>query len=546
LIPITFNNDPVEPNLDVKPQVPEVLFNSILINTPSSYLENFSSLDKVNVNTSSTDSSDVPIPSPVESNAEVLSNLLVLNVPAQNAQKEENIYRFEQVIVKKEPSDNSTENSAPSSSVETNYTIPIQSSNQVKTEPEDCLMRCNVDSNLACKQELQVSDLHPSRGKIVASEMEISTCSSNMSNNSEKKQNEDSNLISTEEVQGRDFSLDTIKNIPKYMDTSSCSPRMSNTSEKQLILHGKSVYHCALILKFFKPNYLITVPAIHQLFASFGNVLKIKIINLSNPIVFVEFSTSSSATEASSSLKREKQMFCYNLKVYFFDETKINVKQNDLFNWNKNLENKSEELQCEEKGCVMFVTCTTLHKLNPQKLFNLFCNYGNITQIQFTHNENIALVQMESKSQVECTIKYLNHSKIYGCHMLLKISTLGEKIKSELIACPLANGSRREEMFSLEFKRFIPDKQALTICKPSNMLRLNITVEVSRAFIFEVVTSMLGHTDVLVDRIASNTFILTFKFIVQSTEALILCNNMSVVDPSTSEQFYLNLMYYKS
>jgi hypothetical protein len=214
--------------------------------------------------------------------------------------------------------------------------------------------------------------------------------------------------------------------------------------------------------------------------------------------------------------------------------------------WDINLENKSQKLKCKEQqiSCVMFVTCTTLHKLNPQKLFNLFCIYGNITQIRFTFNENIALVQMESKSQVECTIKHLQNSKIYGKDMLLKISEHGDEIKSKPIACPLDNGSRREEMFSPNFRRFLPDYK---IIRRSNSLGLLVLkpVKLTPEFIFNVVSNTLGHSNVLVDMRTSQIFILTFKSVEDAIQALILCNNMSVVDPTTSGQFYLKLRFYE-
>jgi hypothetical protein len=303
-------------------------------------------------------------------------------------------------------------------------------------------------------------------------------------------------------------------------------------------------YNCALKLQFFKPNCLLTVPMIYKLCSPYGKLLKIHIIKQSNPTVHVEYCSSIFATKATYALIEQKPTLCKKLSISYFDEANISVESNDMFSWDVNLKNANKWVE-EDEMCVMIVKCRALPKLNPQKLFNLFCIYGNIIKIQYTKNENIALVQMETKSHVERTIQYLRCSKIYGSYLILNIGKRRQTIKPFPSEYCMGNGSSKEKNFGPDIRRFIPGICGDRTCKPSNTLRLNVNIEVTQEFIFNVMMNTLGHIDILVDAKTKYLLTLTFKSIDHATEALLICNNMGVVDPNTSQQFYLNLRYYE-
>jgi len=53
--------------------------------------------------------------------------------------------------------------------------------------------------------------------------------------------------------------------------------------------------------------------------------------------------------------------------------------------------------------------------LDPEKLFNLFCLYGNVVKIKMLHNtKGAAMVQMMDGIQAEIAIQCLNNTNIYG------------------------------------------------------------------------------------------------------------------------------------
>jgi hypothetical protein len=582
-------------NLDVEPEVstntsnsdmsPQVLFDSVVINTQSSYLGKHSLSEDINMNQSDTkvplsnlvvepevctttsnsdmspqnsdsvvidthnqssyvqtfsnllnnfnfesysevsQSSDMSISSSSDSNIEELP---ILNIPEQNTvmnnstQKTGNICgSYQQEIEKNSCIENETAhdnteksvcNLSPRSTIEISNVIPkctlICSSNHIETVPDNCPTRCNIDSNI----KLLLSDLSSSTDKITSGDKEISLCNSYMSNESEKQLHINNLTSLTLETKNK-----LISDVPSY----------------------------AIRLKFFTPSCLITVPVIQNLclgLSSFGKVIKIQINNELDATVFVEFSNKICATKTILELYEKNTTLYKSLEAGYFDETQIKVKQNDMFNWDVNLENQLQESKSTEKeqSCVMFVSSSNLHKLNPQKLFNLFCIYGNITNIRYTTHENVAAVQMESKSQVECTIKHLQFSKIYDSTMTLQISNLEDKIESKSELCLLRNGNKREENFGHHLKRFNPDYK---VCRLSNILELYITVELTPEFIFNIVTSTLGHIDVVLNKTTSNIFTLTFTSIKQATEALMLCNNKVLTDPSTLKCFHLELRF---
>ena len=75
------------------------------------------------------------------------------------------------------------------------------------------------------------------------------------------------------------------------------------------------------------------------------------------------------------------------------------------------------------QGAVCLVYGLCLKKMNPNRLFNLFCLYGNVVRVKFLKvKEGYAMVQMDNELAVKRVIKHLNNSTFFGTEMQLGIS----------------------------------------------------------------------------------------------------------------------------
>merc|ERR1719309_778599 len=72
-------------------------------------------------------------------------------------------------------------------------------------------------------------------------------------------------------------------------------------------------------------------------------------------------------------------------------------------------------------GSVLMIYGLEPAKFNCQRLFNLFCQYGNIVRIMFLKNkEGTAMVELDSPESVNKAIQNLNHVPIFGLKLKLE------------------------------------------------------------------------------------------------------------------------------
>ncbi|XP_046839506.1 heterogeneous nuclear ribonucleoprotein L-like isoform X3 [Xenia sp. Carnegie-2017] len=74
-------------------------------------------------------------------------------------------------------------------------------------------------------------------------------------------------------------------------------------------------------------------------------------------------------------------------------------------------------------GCVLMVYGLNPEKLNCDRLFNLFCLYGNVIKIKFlTNKPGVAMIQMSDKMASEMIIKNLNGLELFECKLVIAFS----------------------------------------------------------------------------------------------------------------------------
>ncbi|KAL1124575.1 hypothetical protein AAG570_001199 [Ranatra chinensis] len=74
-------------------------------------------------------------------------------------------------------------------------------------------------------------------------------------------------------------------------------------------------------------------------------------------------------------------------------------------------------------GCVMMAYSLDPNKANPDRLFNLFCLYGNVIRIKFLKTkEGCAMIQMGDSISVERCIHHLKNAPLFGSTLQLGFS----------------------------------------------------------------------------------------------------------------------------
>ena len=74
-------------------------------------------------------------------------------------------------------------------------------------------------------------------------------------------------------------------------------------------------------------------------------------------------------------------------------------------------------------GCVLMVYGLNPETMNCDRLFNLFCLYGNVIKIKFlTNKPGVAMIQMSDKMASEMIIKNLNGLELFECKLVIAFS----------------------------------------------------------------------------------------------------------------------------
>ncbi|XP_058459141.1 heterogeneous nuclear ribonucleoprotein L isoform X3 [Malaya genurostris] len=224
-----------------------------------------------------------------------------------------------------------------------------------------------------------------------------------------------------------------------------------------------------LLFTIINPVYPITVDVLHTICQPNGQVQRIVIFKKNGVQAMVEFDSIESATRARESLNGcDIYSGCCTLKIDYAKPEKLNVYKNDTdSSWDYTLDDRqtlepallgagggngfapnfsppefhpSENWKptpagahvglmkdppltrngpanfiqpAQQQGAVMMVYGLDNNTANTDKLFNLFCLYGNVVRIKFLKTkEGTAMVQMGDAIAVERSIQHLNNIPI--------------------------------------------------------------------------------------------------------------------------------------
>eukprot|EP01132_Coremiostelium_polycephalum_P007574 gene7574-9310_t len=245
-------------------------------------------------------------------------------------------------------------------------------------------------------------------------------------------------------------------NGQKIIFAYSISQRLNNSKKTP---GGVTPHNYILLCSILNPIFPITTNVLYTIMSPFGRVLRIVIFQKNGLQAFIEFDSSYSAWSAKEALNgHDIYTGSCRLQIDFARSVgKLNVKQNDSKTADYTIGDPAfqpvppppylymppQTQETVPPGTTekigyppapppgymypvepMTQTVVMVHKLpeslDADKLFNIFCLYGNVLKIKMLHNtKGGAMVQMADGVQAETAIQCLNQTNIYGQKILV-------------------------------------------------------------------------------------------------------------------------------
>jgi heterogeneous nuclear ribonucleoprotein L len=145
----------------------------------------------------------------------------------------------------------------------------------------------------------------------------------------------------------------------------------------------------------------------------------------------------------------------------------------------------------QQEGCVLMVYNMVPNRMNCEKLFNLFCLYGNVAKVKFLKSkEGSAMVQMGDHMAVTHVVSNLRNLTVFGNPLQLQYSKqafLTEQAKPQ----DLPDGTSSFQNFTnSKNNRFVHNDAKNRIQAPCKMLHFfNCPPNVSESELREIFTS---------------------------------------------------------
>ncbi|XP_071450320.1 heterogeneous nuclear ribonucleoprotein L-like isoform X4 [Hetaerina americana] len=199
-----------------------------------------------------------------------------------------------------------------------------------------------------------------------------------------------------------------------------------------------------------------------------------------------------------------------------------------------------------QQGSVMMVYGLNLEKVNPEKLFNVFCLYGNVVRIKFLKTkEGCAMIQMGDSLAVERAVQNLNNISFFDCKLQLGYSK--QAFLSDVQhPYPLPDGSPSfKDFMGNKNNRFINPAMASKnrIQPPSKILHFfntppNLTEERLKEVFDDLGVSPPKTIKLFPSKTErSSSGLMEFDNISQSLEALMICNHAPIQNPIPAHHF---------
>ncbi|RWS30754.1 heterogeneous nuclear ribonucleoprotein L-like protein [Leptotrombidium deliense] len=205
-----------------------------------------------------------------------------------------------------------------------------------------------------------------------------------------------------------------------------------------------------------------------------------------------------------------------------------------------------------QQGAVMMVYGLDHDKMNAERLFNLFCLYGNVVRVKFLKSkEGCAMVQMGDPVAVERCINSLNNLTFFGKKMQLSYSKQAF-LNDVQQPFELQDGTPSFKDFMGNRNNRFTNPEAASknrIAPPAKVLHFfNAPHGMTDDEIISIFKSTGGPVASGVKLFQSKTErsssgLIQFESVAEAVEALVLCNHISIPNPSGKFPFVFKLCF---
>ena len=205
-----------------------------------------------------------------------------------------------------------------------------------------------------------------------------------------------------------------------------------------------------------------------------------------------------------------------------------------------------------QQGSVMMVYGMEHSKMNAERLFNLFCLYGNVVRIKFLKSkEGCAMVQMGDPSSVEKCVQSLNNLLFFGKKLQLgysKQAFLNDV--QQPFELPDGSPSFKDFMGNRNNRFTNPEAAGKNrISPPAKVLHFfNAPYGMTEEDILNIFRENMAPAPQGVKMFQSKTErsssgLIQFENLHEAVEALVLCNHVSIPNPQGKFPFVFKLCF---
>lgn len=209
----------------------------------------------------------------------------------------------------------------------------------------------------------------------------------------------------------------------------------------------------------------------------------------------------------------------------------------------------------QHQGSVCMVYGLNSDKMNANRIFNLFCLYGNVVRVKFLKTkEGCAMVQMGDALAVERVVSNLNNTAFFGAKMQLGFSK--QAFLADVQApYQLADGTPSfQDFMGSKNNRFINPEMASKnrIQPPSKILHFFNTPPGLEAEDVEVLFTDHGSPKPKCVKLfpskteRSSSGLIEFETLGDALEALVSCNHQPVQNPNGKFPYIMKLCFSSS
>ncbi|XP_014253220.1 heterogeneous nuclear ribonucleoprotein L isoform X13 [Cimex lectularius] len=205
-------------------------------------------------------------------------------------------------------------------------------------------------------------------------------------------------------------------------------------------------------------------------------------------------------------------------------------------------------------GCVLMAYGLDPNKANPDKLFNLFCLYGNVIRVKFLKTkEGCAMVQMGDNISVERCINHLKNMPLFGGTLQLGYS---KQTFLSQVAQPYNlpdNSVSFKDFAASKNNRFMNPSMASKnrIQGPAKILHFfntppDITEEQLLAVIEEKEVNKPSQIKLFPKKDRSSSGLMEFDNLEDAVNCLVNCNHVPIKNPESKFPYMMKLCFSSS